>query len=299
VKWTACLLAPLLAAVAPTAARADEVVAQCVEAFDEAQKLTREGKLLAARDKLDVCAAPTCHAAVRADCLEHRHDVDRAIPTVTFSVRDAAGHDVDASLSVDGRSVDLSRGRSVPLDPGMHEIAYARRGGPPQQARVTVAEGEKSRALAFILKGSEPALTTTETDKPSSPAGPWPWVLVGTGGLFVVGAGALQVLALGKDSEAKAFERDLKGPIDCTSPGVSPSTSTNGTTCGSLAESRDSKKDAARANQTAAIVTGALGLGMIAGGVVWLLVTSPRSKTAARVVPLIGITNGAALTASF
>ena len=97
-------------------ARAEDVAAlsaeggpskeQCVDANGLGQELRRTGKLSAAREQLRACAHPTCPALVRDDCTLRLDELERAQPTIAFSVQDAAGADLSqVTVRVDGMTL--------------------------------------------------------------------------------------------------------------------------------------------------------------------------------------------------
>ncbi|HEY6462313.1 MAG TPA: hypothetical protein VIY73_19230, partial [Polyangiaceae bacterium] len=105
----ASLLALALAGAAALslahAANASEREA-CFSAAESAQRVRAQGHLLDAREKLRVCAHPTCPAAVRDDCTTWLAEVEEELPSIVVHARDAAGNDVaDVRVLVDGVKV--------------------------------------------------------------------------------------------------------------------------------------------------------------------------------------------------
>src|ERR1700687_125410 len=84
--------------------RADEPTKQeCIAANEGAQALRQAGKLREARTKLSVCMASSCPGPVREDCGPRLEDLQPAMPTVVFDIKDPAGRDLlDVNLSIDG-----------------------------------------------------------------------------------------------------------------------------------------------------------------------------------------------------
>src|ERR1019366_931213 len=96
-RASSALTASLAAAMLLSAsAFADVTKEQCIDANGQAQELRREGKLAAAREQLRLCGNPKCPAMVRDDCAKRLDEVDKAQPTVAFTVKDATGADVTA-----------------------------------------------------------------------------------------------------------------------------------------------------------------------------------------------------------
>ncbi len=147
-------------ALAPGLAHADDKAA-CVASSEEAQQLRSEGKLIAAREKLLACAREACPAIVRKDCSEWLVEVDRSVPSVVPSAKDAAGHDVVAAqVLVDGKKVASSLdGRAVAVDPGAHVLRFDAANGQSIEERVIVREGERNRPI-IVLLGPAPNATS-------------------------------------------------------------------------------------------------------------------------------------------
>ena len=307
VSCVSCALAIAVASVTAPA-RADDATA-CISAFEDGQKLAAAGKLLSARDRLDACAKPTCPAAVRTDCLQHRDRLERALPTVAVAIRDAEGHDLDATLLLDGKPFEATKGRAVPVDPGPHTFSIVR-SGQTRDEQVTIVEGEKSRIVTLTWKedgkAAAPVPAPSPAPPPSSgpahespPTGPGfvPYVLIVGGAVLFGGGVAFGVAgnATNKDADAVDLQRRTSA-VDCTAPNVDPNTVVAGSTCGALNASYDRKKDTAGAQRRNAAILGIVGLGSMVAGVVWLVVAPRRSASAPRVVPLIDAsTAGAAL----
>src|SRR3954470_3608518 len=80
-------------AIAP-AALADDPKVKCANAYEQAQRTRKKGELRASQANLLVCTDPVCPAVLRDECLRWADEVERAMPTVVFAVRDPAGQDV-------------------------------------------------------------------------------------------------------------------------------------------------------------------------------------------------------------
>jgi hypothetical protein len=208
----AALLATALCALstswAPRAHADDADV--CMSAPVEGQKLHKEGKLLAAREKFTMCARKTCPAEIVQDCTRWAGEVDAALPTVVTAARDQAGHDLgDVTVSVDGKPAVPLSPRATSVDPGAHKFVFHRAAsvrGPGVAGvgagvaieQVTILrEGEKNREVAatFRVPGvtSAPTSGVLATERPV-PVAAWVSGAVGVAGLGVLGvAGVLGV----------------------------------------------------------------------------------------------------------
>jgi hypothetical protein len=114
------VLVPAL--LAATSASAGDNAA-CLDAASRGQTLRDARKFVEAREQFLVCAASTCPAAVRADCVTWLTEVDKALPSVVITAKDASGADVvDVTVAVDGRplasKLDADDVRDLPL--GVH-----------------------------------------------------------------------------------------------------------------------------------------------------------------------------------
>jgi hypothetical protein len=126
---------------------------QCVDSNARAQHLRSDGKLSEARQELRKCADPSCPALVRNDCTRRLDDVENALPTIAFEVKDPSGADLTAvKVTVDdGPLVDTLDGTALPVDPGLHVFTFKA----ADRARVTrtlvLTEGEKGRRELVVL----------------------------------------------------------------------------------------------------------------------------------------------------
>ncbi|MGK3962733.1 hypothetical protein WMF38_00910 [Sorangium sp. So ce118] len=139
-------------------ARAQPSKRACAAAYERAQGLRRDGKLIAAREALIACSQPTCPAAAVADCGPWLAEVEKSLPSVVIAARDAGGRErLDVRVLVDGRLLAAALdGKALPVDPGPHTFRYEPAGGPAVEERVLIREGEKNRAITVIL-GAPPA----------------------------------------------------------------------------------------------------------------------------------------------
>jgi hypothetical protein len=205
-RWSApaAALALLVAATAPHTARADDKT-DCVEAYQESQRLRRAGDHVAARRSMRVCARIVCPAFIQNDCVEWEAAEERDIASVIVSAA-AGGHEViDGRLFVDGE-LRASRldGRAIELDPGERTFRVEREGRAPVEWRVVLIQGEKNRVLTMPPDEAAPPPRAPETAAPpraadASPARPVPrltYALAGGGVLALSVAAVLAVTGL-------------------------------------------------------------------------------------------------------
>ncbi len=157
------LAVALLAVVAPAAAEPSK--RECIEANDAGQDLRQAHKLSAAREQLLLCAVEACPGPVREDCAQRLREVDRAMPSIVFEVRDAAGNDLSAvRVSIDGQTLaDSLDGTAISVDPGEHWFRFEVAGQPVLERELFVREGDKNWHKVIVLSIAAPA-----TNVPSS-----------------------------------------------------------------------------------------------------------------------------------
>ena len=169
-------------AVAPPAAPViPPEKAACLEAASKGQTLRDAHKLVEAREQFRLCGRPLCPAMVQADCGTWLGGIEKSLPTVVVSAKNAAGAElVDVEVSVDGQLlVSKLDGRAVPTNPGPRLFHFALPDGTKIDQSVLVKEGEKNRAIAVVLE--KPAAppppkppVTTEPSKPETESPPAP-----------------------------------------------------------------------------------------------------------------------------
>ncbi len=226
---------------AGSVAHADDKAA-CLDAAAKGQRLRDTHRLVEAREQLRICAQASCPAVVQSDCASWLSDVEKTMPTVVVTARNAAGDDIaDVRVSVDGQAL-VSRldGQAVPLNAGLHAFHFEGAGGAVLDKQVMVREGEKNQSIAIVL-GAAPAPVPAPAPSPASPApapapapatGPAPatapassgggshtlaWVLGGAG---VVGLGVGAVFGI--------VAMNAKSSANCDSTGVCDYGTTSG-----------------------------------------------------------------------
>jgi hypothetical protein len=212
------VLLTLVAAVSRSASAANPTMSECLSANEKAIDLRGEHKLRQARDQALVCAASSCPGEVRDTCQVRVRDLNAAIPTIVFEVKDASGNDLSAVVvAMDGQPFATRLdGNAVPIDPGDHLFSFAAEGRPTVEKHVVIYEGDKGRRERIQLGGTEtalppastlpaaettpvtPATTTPEsqvaTESPSSGLGTQKVIGLTLGGAGVIGVGVGSVL---------------------------------------------------------------------------------------------------------
>ena len=275
----------------------------CVPAFERAQRARLHGELVDARARLPECLAEACPARVRDDCTRMRVELDGAIPTVAFAVRDSAGLDVDATVTVDGAPVAVEGGRAGALDPGPHIVTYTVAGQAPRTTRFRLYEGEKSRLIILTARADANAADANVTVAEGAHRTAWPFVLGGAGVLLLASSVFFVVRANSESADARDAARSVPSGVGpCQDFGGAP------------ADSRFCNADKnARTATSLAWATGAAGVTALgSAAVVWLLESrAARSgrtpapgaavpRATARVLPAVGASSaGASLDLTF
>ncbi|HEX8795889.1 MAG TPA: hypothetical protein VF765_33300 [Polyangiaceae bacterium] len=194
---------------------------ECLDAFDAAQHLRADGKLIEARARLQLCGSPSCPALVRSDCVQWENDVLAAIPTVTFAAHDAAGRDLlDVGISIDGtRVVDRLDGHEVQVDPGVHVVRFESAALGSAEQQLVVHASEKNRVVTATLGAPlAPAPTSAVAPAPEQTpvtSRPIPWLVPALAGVGVVSLVAAALLYFPVVSRVD----DMRGSC---APGCSP-----------------------------------------------------------------------------
>jgi hypothetical protein len=133
----------------PTVAQGPKPTKQeCVAANESAQDLQQAGKLRDAEAQLEICTSNGCPGMVRDDCAERLHQVQAAIPTVVFLLRDSDGFDVGPSavVELDGAPLPAALdGTPIAIDPGDHTFTFTVAGRKPVKRRISLHAGERLR----------------------------------------------------------------------------------------------------------------------------------------------------------
>ena len=257
-----------------TPVHAAPTVAECLDAFENAQRAQKNGHLVFASKLVQECVAPACPAAVRNDCTQMQSSLERSIATVTIVVRNAAGADVPSTIKVDGAPFDGSAGRAVPIDPGPHQLQYTV-GSETKLSSVTIAEGEKSRVIVLSASDEPPAPVP-------QPAAEAPARASIVGPAIVGGVGALSILA-----GVGAFVMSSKQASDADDQrAISEDPSKTQALRDASERSAASHDDAASNDRTIGFVLGAAGLAMIGTAIVWYVLTKPAPAKQARLSPV-------------
>jgi hypothetical protein len=153
---------------------------------------------------------------VREDCAQRLEEVDKAMPSVVFEVKDGASNDVPGvSVSIDGQPLaDRLDGSAIAIDPGDHTFLFEAEGIGRTQKKLVLHEAEKDRYERIILgapssRGSAPiAPAEAEPENAGTPA--LAYVAFGVAGVALVSGVVFTVLAI--DAKSGACDQGCTGP---------------------------------------------------------------------------------------
>lgn len=280
-------------------ARAD--VKACVAASEAGQHARAAGKLREAQAQFHACGDASCPAIVRRDCQQWRSEITQSMPSVVFAARDKAGKDLfDVAVSMDGETlVTKLDGNPVSVDPGKHVFRFEVAGATPLVATETVLvrENERKRNVTAVFEASDAPKASvapepiTPAPSTSSPAVEHrehtmlPWVVAGVGAAGLV-TGILLVATASRPENCSGETRIC--------------VARDGQTQAQLEEDQSDAQSADN-RRTLGFVVGGVGLGALAGGLVWHFLEPTGSKaTGLRFSPWsVGRSSGFALSGVF
>jgi hypothetical protein len=261
------------------AARAgDPTTADCLSASDASLKFGNQHKLRAERAQLLLCAASTCPADIRKECLSRVDEVNAQMPTIVFSARDASGADLSAvKVTLDGEVLaEHLEGSALAVDPGEHTLTFETAGHPDVTKKLMIIEGEKERR-ELITFGAPSGVSPPEGGAGQSAQGAPEGGAAGQGGLgtqkvLALVAGGLGVVGVGVGAVFGVMAMSKKSDAQNSCPGP-------GTACAT--QNGVSKwSDAASAGNVSTIGFIVGGVGLAAAGVLWFTATAPSASAA-------------------
>ncbi len=275
--------------LATTGALADDKAA-CIAASAAGQTLRDDHKLVEAREQFRACAGVQCPLVVQKACTTWLGDVEKALPTVVVTAKDATGADLfDVRVTVDGAPLTTKLdGSAVPMNPGPHTFHFDFPGGASQEQPVLVAEGQKNQRVAVVLKAAP-----SSPQPPQAPSSPLPQALPpaphgspaappvadttshGLGGMRIaalaLGGAGVAGIVVGSYFGLDALSKRNQSNADC------PGGSTGYCSGTGVSLSKDAVSSA-----NVSTVAFAAGLGALAGGaVLWLLAPRDAPSTMA------------------
>lgn len=244
-------LLTISAAAGGVARAADPSTGECLAATESSLSLRHQHKLREARAKALVCSAPSCPTDIREECVRRVGELNVAIPTIVFDVRDADGGDLLAvKVSMDGQLLtDHLDGTAVAIDPGPHTFTFEAVGQPRVEKKLLIREGQKDRnevvtlgtrkvaaapapAPARPLTGAAEPLATPEPVAPTPIVPPPPPETSSDGHgqrVAAVTVGAIGIAAVGAGIYFSYLTHSLENSV-ATAPTFNPNDDSSGHT---------------------------------------------------------------------
>jgi hypothetical protein len=129
----------------------------CWAVYEAALDQEQAGHLRDATVIFRNCAADSCSNPVRQSCQAKLFRLELDAPSVVPLVKDQAGAPVvDAEVTMDG-IVFASRldGRSLTIDPGVHEFGFSVAGRSIGSQRLVIVQGQRNREIWMSLPSTE------------------------------------------------------------------------------------------------------------------------------------------------
>jgi hypothetical protein len=126
----------------------------CGITYRSAIQLEQSGHLRQAKDLLLSCSKTSCGAVIKQRCAGHYARLESDIPSVVPLVSDENGDPrVDVQVTIDGEAL-ASRldGRSLPVDPGLHEFSFTADGAVLATQKIMIVQGQRNRPIAISLQ---------------------------------------------------------------------------------------------------------------------------------------------------
>lgn len=229
-KLSMTLIALLIVAV-DREAQADQKQ-ECARAYQKTQALRKQGKLLDARKEAMACGESTCSIYVTTECRQWLSEIDRILPTIVLTARDADGIDTTAvRVILDGQRIaERLDNQAVLLDPGEHLVRFEMLGGEAIEQTVTVQSGDKDRKVTALFQKRAPIVVSPIAAPPAivraapEALAPQPHVGVGSGGqriaTYVVGGVGVAGLVFGSVTGGLMLSKKSVVDAKCNDVGI-------------------------------------------------------------------------------
>ena len=114
----------------------------CAASYERAQEDRSAGHLVDARAELLVCAQTSCPEFIMTDCRRWLDEVEYAMPTVVFAVREGTRDLEDVLVTRNGKLIaNRLDGRAVAVDPGKQRFVFELKRQPAAHGRCADRRG--------------------------------------------------------------------------------------------------------------------------------------------------------------
>ncbi len=240
----------------------------CISANEDGQDLRRSGRIRSAIERFDVCSASACPGPLRDDCRRRLAEARRALPTVVFTAKDAAGNPLtDVKVAMDGAPIaETLDGSALAVEPGEHTFDFTASGFSAASKKLVLNEAAKGRAEVVVLeavKRPDASMAVSVVDAKAAGADGSTQRTVA----YVLGAVGLAAVVSGGAVLLKASDDYSAAARQCTDGA-----------CAKAGDVTNGNSAASMGHVAQAIMIG--GGVVLAGGVVLLLTTPSRGNVA-------------------
>ncbi|MEP7049083.1 MAG: hypothetical protein ABJB12_01970 [Pseudomonadota bacterium] len=195
---------------APVREKVSEFKLACSRSFEQSQRLRNGSQYVAASDEAAKCANPKCGEALFDECSKIYDQLQTALPSVVFGVRDDSGGELTRVIvTMDGQpSRNLLDGKPVSVDPGSHRFAFASDGYQRAEQAVLIRAGEQLRPINAVLRRATNGQVAPPSDEESPRSVPLASYVLGA--VSVVGLGAFVGFRMAGASRFDALDRECK-----------------------------------------------------------------------------------------
>jgi hypothetical protein len=264
------------------AAQGDDLKDQCIAAADQGQAQRDDNKLTSARASFKTCSQAACPKLIAKSCTKWLGELDATIPSLAVTVKDDQGAALaDVRVTMDGAPLAASTdGTPVDVDPGNHVLRFEHAGSTPDEERVSIKAGDKSRAVTVVMHAAQSTTTTPppptsdqlhHEQTPSHAVFTARNVVAGSMLLAGIGVGLGGAYFLGQSGSASSNASNLRGTMAttfCTDNPANP-------TCQQISDAVNQQHNDNNVGIAMVAGGGALAVGAI---VVWLVWPSPKTE---------------------
>jgi hypothetical protein len=144
----------------------------CGLAYRAAIQLEQSAHLRQAKDQLLACSKASCGAVIKQRCTSHYAQLEADIPSVVPLVSDENGEPrTDVQVSIDNEVLTSKiDGRSLPVDPGVHEFSFTADGSVLATQKIMIVQGQRNRPISVSLQKDKHGKRVILAPTPGAPA---------------------------------------------------------------------------------------------------------------------------------